>query len=57
MRRLHLGDEIGQPIGIDDAIAVGIGDDLAGGRLGADIARDREALIDLADDAERKGLG
>jgi len=55
---LHPGDEVGQPVRIGDAIAVGIGDDLAGRRFGADIARDGEPLIRLADDPrERKALG
>ena len=48
--RLHFGDEIGQPIGVGDAIAVGVGDDLAGGRLGADIAGDAQPLVRLVDD-------
>ena len=48
--RFHPGDEIGQPVGVGDAIAVGIGDDLAGRRLGADIAGDAQALVRLADD-------
>ena len=48
--RFHLGDEIGQPIGVGDAVAVGIGDDLAGRGLGADIAGDAQALVRLADD-------
>ena len=48
--RFHLGDQIGQPVGIGDAVAVGIGDDLAGRGLGADIAGDAQALVRLADD-------
>ena len=48
--RFHRGDEIGQPVGVGDAIAVGVGDDLAGRRLGADIAGDAQALVRLADD-------
>jgi hypothetical protein len=55
---LHAADEIGQPVGIGDAIAVGIGDDRAGRRLCADVARDAESLVRLADDpAIGKPLG
>src|SRR5207249_8073657 len=46
------------PIGIGDAIAVGIGDDVASRGVGADIAGDREPLVGLADDpAIGKALG
>ncbi len=56
--RLHLGDEIIQPIRIGDAVAVGIGDDLAGRGFGADIARDAEAFVRLRDDlAVAEALG
>jgi len=56
--RLHPGDEVGQPVWIGDAVAVGIGDDLASGGFRADVARDGEPLVGLADDpAEREALG
>src|SRR5579884_3285846 len=48
---LHLADEIGEPVGIGDAVAIGIGDDLAGRRLGADVARNAQPAVRLADDA------
>ena len=47
--RLHFGDEIGQPIGVGDAVAVGVSDNITGRRLGADIACDAQPLVGLAD--------
>ena len=55
--RFHLGDEVGQPVRVGDAVAVGIGDDLAARRLGPDISCDAQPLVGLADDAaEREAL-
>ncbi len=55
---LHLGDEVGQPVWIGNAVAVGVGDDFAGCRLGPDIARDAQPFVRLADDpAEREPFG
>src|SRR5262249_56723233 len=48
---LHGCDEIRQPVGVGDAVAVGVGDDLAGCGLGADVPRNAQALVGLADDA------
>src|SRR4029077_16386952 len=48
--RLHLGDEIVEPIGVGDAVAVGVGDNLPGSRLCTDIAGDTQPLVRLTDD-------
>ena len=47
----HLGDEVGQPVGVGDAVAVGVDHDLAGCRLGPDIAGGAQSLIGLTYDA------
>ena len=41
-----------QPMRIDDAIGIGVGDDFAARRVHPDVARDAEALVGLADQPE-----
>src|SRR4029077_10454890 len=55
---LHLGDEIAQPIGVGDTVAVGVGNNFSGRRLRADIAGCAQPVVRLADDpAEAVALG
>ena len=47
--RFHPGDEVGQPVGVGDTVAVGVSNDLPGRRLRPDIAsvRSREPSLTM----------
>ena len=51
--RLH---QVGQPVGLDANVSVGVGDDLAGRFGQADIARGAQAAVRDGDDADQAGL-
>ena len=53
----ELEDQEGEPVGVGHAVRVGVGDDLAGRRLGAHVARDAEPLVLLADDDHARAAG
>ena len=41
-----------QPVRVDDAVGVGVGDEFAARRMHPDVARDAQALVGLADEAK-----
>ena len=51
-RREHRLHQIGQPVGIDAHVGVGVGDDLAGGLGQTEVARGAEAAVRNVDDAD-----